>query len=313
VESKTAETGPDGVAEFAGLEPGRRYVWVTRTGGSRAHYAQVSGGRITEARIPLPAGSARLEVTVRDATKGPLQKVSLVLSREGEFRDSFHATTDEEGRGLFSELPAGDYSLRASGGAVGYSRHPSKSVSVPEGGRLSEEIVVGVVGLHGTVRDRSTGNPVPGVRVTIQDGAPYRSVSSDADGVYRFLDLPACTVSGVASKKGYGILFWKKVEVPEDGRKYDIDLDPAARLAIRITDPKGRPFVGRLYIGVHSKVPDVGTRVGTSVTADDTGLARYDEIVPGDYELTFRADGVGSAKVETKIATGDNSVDVRLE
>ena len=41
--------------------------------------------------------------------------------------------------------------------------------------------------------------------------------------------------------------------------------------------------------------------------------AVFKRAVPGHYEISLRMEGIGSARVEVKIAAGENIVDVRLE
>ena len=103
------------------------------------------------------------------------------------------------------------------------------------------------------------------------------------------------------------------MKVEEGGSTFDIELTPAARLHVTVYDPDGAPFTGRLYFGITPTVKGEGTRVGTSLTADEDGRAVYSQIVPGEYVLRFKADGIGETKVPVKIPPGGATVDVRLQ
>ncbi|MHC4933575.1 MAG: carboxypeptidase-like regulatory domain-containing protein, partial [Planctomycetota bacterium] len=102
-----------------------------------------------------------------------------------------------------------------------------------------------------------------------------------------------------------------KVEKGEE-RTLDLQLHPAATVHLFVVDPKGRPVAGRLFFGIHAK-NEGGTRVGTSVKADDEGRATYRQIVPGPYSLRVLLREIGEAKVEVEILPGENRVEVRLE
>jgi hypothetical protein len=80
-----------------------------------------------------------------------------------------------------------------------------------------------------------------------------------------------------------------------------------------VTGPDGRPYQGRLYISFRPAVKGEGTRVGTSVTTDESGRAVYRQALPGAYEILFRAKGVGSAMYQgAKLSEGMNELRVEL-
>jgi hypothetical protein len=68
-----------------------------------------------------------------------------------------------------------------------------------------------------------------------------------------------------------------------------------------------------LFVGIHPLREGEGTRLGTSVTADEEGHATYRQIVPGSYELQIKMQERGECTVEVEIKPGENTVEVRLK
>jgi hypothetical protein len=75
--------------------------------------------------------------------------------------------------------------------------------------------------LHGYVTDALTKKPLPGVTVsaTFPGTNNYKEVMTDADGYFRFLELPAAQVTVQFEKKGYqpckrpGVTIKEKISV----------------------------------------------------------------------------------------------------
>ena len=309
----SARTDAEGRATFADLEPGKVSVSAFAKGGRTRGYSTVLvGGRATEAGIRFPKGCL-VEGEVTHAEKGPLAKVHVMVNRrEGGLSVVFSATTDEAGRYRIENVPPGRYSMSVSGSSLGYRPRSSIDLEVPEKGPVRKDIVVGVPSLRGTITDAVSRMPVRGVSVQIQQGAPYQRVSTDSRGEYRFMDLRPGTLQLCVTRKGYAIVFPRGVKVEEGGSRFDLALAPAAVLNITVYDPEGQPFTGRLFFGISSKVKGEGTNVGTSISTDDGGRATYDQILPGEYRLRFKAEGVGEVKVEVKVTTGGTPVEAHL-
>jgi len=308
-QKEDAVTDAAGTAVVRKLEDAKHYVNVNIGTGVRSMTVPVVAGRVTEVRFEVAPG---VEVTgvVRDHEKGPLAKVSVTLvGTKNQVRATLGARTDEEGRYRIRNVPPGAYTISASGGAIGYSRRPQARLTVKVPGPVTKDIVVGLPGLSGVVRDKDTGRPIAGVSVQIQRGV-FRNVSTDVAGKFTFLDLPKGSYQLVVSKKGYGLIFLK--DVKGDG-PLTIELQRAATIRLTVTRPNGEPYVGRLYLGISPVEKGKGTSVGTSVTADEDGRAVYDKLVPGKYRLDLRADGVGAAKVTVAVRVGETSIDVSLK
>ncbi len=179
----------------------------------------------------------------------------------------------------------------------------------PAPGRQKKE-EKGAPALRGVVLDAMTRRPIANVRVT----AGRIKGQSDAEGRYVLRNLPKGKYRLQVSRDGYGFTVLRDVEVYGDRvRMLDIELEPAAKLRLTVTDSAGRPVTGRIFLSIRPLERGRGTRVGTSVTADGEGLASYRQIVPGRYTLYFKADERGQATEEVEILPGENRVDVTLE
>ncbi|MHC4547376.1 MAG: carboxypeptidase regulatory-like domain-containing protein [Planctomycetota bacterium] len=307
------EIGPAGRIEIPALEPGGRAVWVSLKSLRRMVRLEIVAGRVTEVEVAIAHGAV-VEGSVRHVEKGPLGKITLKLERKNETsHDFFRATTDAEGRYRLENVPPGTYPVSLTGGAVGYHPAPRGELVVTGPGTLTRDFVVGAVRLRGVVRDEVTGLPLPGVSVQLQKPL-YRSVTTDAQGAYVFLDLPPGDFPVALTRDGYGMRFARTGPVPAKGeRKADFALRPAATLVLHLTDPDGQPIPGRHYLGIRPLQPPDGTSVGTSVRADEHGIARYAQILPGSYELTLRPEGFERKQVRVEVAVGENDLRVRCE
>jgi hypothetical protein len=183
-------------------------------------------------------------------------------------------------------------------------------LQVPRTGALRRDVVVGVVSLHGTVRDSASGLPIRGVSVRLQCGSSAQT-TTDHDGVFSFEDLYPANLEVVFARNGYGIRV-KPVSVRDgEATEFNINLDPAAALIFTVRDPRGLPYTGQLFLGIRAE--GKGTNIGMGIPVDAEGHSEFRMIVPGEYELTFTVAGVGKSTVRTRVSPGDNSLEVRLE
>jgi hypothetical protein len=312
-ERHEATSGPDGVAMVAGLEPGRWFVSVRFADSTRMVDVQILGGRVTEVALPAPTGRAAVVGLVRDASRGPLPGVRVTLtSGDSLYRDFFSATTDGTGRYRIAGVPPGTYAVGVSGGAI--LRGPLAEVVVPTAGAIEHDILIGFPSLEGIVLDAATGRPVAGARVGAQRSGTFRNAAgatTQTDGTFRLFDLGPGTYRLSVAKDGYGREYLK-VAVPFEAGRLVVKLEPAATLRIRVLRPDGKPCVGLIILAINPKDGKPKGR-GTAVTADKDGRAAFRQILPGQYEITFIANRIGSARREIAIEPGENSLDVQLE
>ena len=86
----------------------------------------------------------------------------------------------------------------------------------------------------------------------------------------------------------------------------------SATRILDIVGRDGRPFSGRVSLGIKPEEGTQGTNVGTGVTADAEGRAVYRQIVPGRYRLRIVHES-GKAEVQAVVSPGENRVSAKLE
>jgi protocatechuate 3,4-dioxygenase beta subunit len=318
--SRAATTAVDGTAEFPGLTPGEWHLQSSFPEGITSWNVSVHAGLRTEIVLVHPARGVRVEGTVRDVSSRPVEGVTVTLSTmEGGVYAILKAKTDADGAYRFEGVRPGGWGVSLSGNQAesGFSR--SDRLFVPAGDAFRKDFVVGSL-LRGRVLDRTTRAPVAGVQIQGQQRGRYLdTVTTDAEGAFRFDGLRPGTFELLLTRGGYGFTMVRDVEVPERGIDVELEMSPAARLRMHITDAEGRPVAGSISFGVSPKSADQGTGLGpgtglgTGIQADADGNASYDQILPGSYVLSFEAKGIGKAQVDVNLAPGENSLEVRLE
>jgi hypothetical protein len=302
----------DGMAEVQDLEPGRRALWIQLADLRRMTIVEVKGGSLTEVVFALPAG-ATLTGVVRHAEKGPLPRIQIQLKRhDGPWRDGFFTATDENGRYRIEGILPGTYPVSLTGDAIGYHPRPRAEVTILGGETITRDFVLGRAPLEGVVRETGSGRALSGVRITLQDPL-YVTATSDAEGSYRFLDVPAGEYTLAVSKDGYGFRFVKTGPVDPDATLVlDIELEPAAVLHAEIRDTAGNPVLGEVVISIRPAGDGGGTSLSTNLPTDDRGVLHYRRIVPGTYRLGVQADGYEALEQEAVVTAGETTLRFEL-
>jgi len=274
--------------------------------------------------VDLRAASV-LVVTVTDENGRPfVGEVLLSINGGGGSNLSTNLFTDAGGMLRYAKIAAGEYDISIwakAGPPTGRSKHVTVqagenpiafTVTVPPRAAASNSGDV----LRGSVCDAATGKPIAGVAVHLQRPT-NKSGATDASGVFEIADAGVGPVDVYFSVDGYGIK-WVRGLTLVAGTPLVVNekLTPAATLHLRVKDAQGRPVVGNLYLGIGAKDPKAVeslTRMGTSVTADDAGVATYRQIVPGIYTLRVKCGDGDMTQVEADVRTGENTVDVTLK
>ena len=222
-------------------------------------------------------------VVANDAARTPLRRALVTLSRVG-LEDIRPAATDDEGRFLFTALPAGTYSLGATkGGFIGMSAGaikpgmPGRQIVL----RDAETAVIAPIALTrgaviaGRVVD-AAGRPVGGAQVTasrfvtINGERRARSTSgswsatTNDHGDYRIFGLfPGEYV--VAAWQG-GIIWQSDVTAQE----IEAAQRPAAAAAVQAPVPVARPFA--LAPTLHPSTVDETTAAAIQLASGDERL-----------------------------------------
>jgi protocatechuate 3,4-dioxygenase beta subunit len=279
--------------------------------------------------VDLRAASV-LVVTVTDENGRPfVGEVLLSINGAGGSSLSTNLFTDAGGMSRYAKIAAGDYDISIwakTSDPVGQSKNAQpKHVTVQAGENPIAFTVTRPAGaaasnsgdvLRGSVCDAATGKPIAGVAVHLQRPT-NKSGATDASGAFEIADAGVGPVEVYFSVDGYGIK-WARGLTLVAGTPLVVNekLTPAATLRLRVKDAQGRPVVGNLFLGIGAKDPKAAeglTRVGTSVTADDAGVATYRQIVPGSYTLRVKCGDGDMTQVEADVRAGENTVDVTLK
>ena len=208
---------------------------------------------------PIPA--AALHGTVTDIATGAGVGSALVTFTSSDGSVTLKATADPNGNYSIANVPPGTYNGTATGPLNGGTPpHPTyiggtaSNVVVPSGANVTVNFTVTAVpSLSGTVTDHQTGKPVPGAVVTLTDpsGKVLTPVTTGADGVYRFTDLPlsqsaATAYTLTATATGYFDSPPQTVTVgPSDALVVPIALDEKGTVIGLVTDSStGQPLAG---------------------------------------------------------------------
>lgn len=113
--------------------------------------------------------------------------------------------------------------------------------------------VAGTYGiLEGNVRERSTGESLPGVNISV--ASLQRGTTTDVRGRFQLQQIPSGTYEVRFSLVGYTVLLLRNVEIHPDLRtRLTVDLDPAdvtldEIIVVRETPPIERDITGTTYL-----------------------------------------------------------------
>jgi hypothetical protein len=320
-------TDADGVYRFSDVTGTTARLFVSRDGWESrfVNTGPFSPDAPLAFDVDLRAASV-LVVTITDENGRPfVGEVMLSINGGGGSNLTTNLFTDAGGMLRYAKIAAGDYDISVwakAGAPTGQAKHVTVqagenpiafTVTSPPRAATSNGGNV----LRGSVCDAATGQPIAGVAVRLQRPT-NKSGATDASGTFEIADAGAGPVEVYFSVDGYRIK-WVRGLTLVAGTPLVVDekLTPAATLHLRVKDGQGRPVVGNLILGIGAKDPKAGeglTRVGTSVTADDAGVATYRQIVPGSYKLRVKSDdGDTTTEIEAEVRTGENTVDVTLK
>ena len=225
--------------------------------------------------------------------------------------------TESDGDGFF-EVPLGDGGdLRLDVQASGYA--PAQRTVVLKEDEAPRLLIVQLsrgFTLRGTVWE-SDGRPAVGVMVTVADageGPRFRfgnlgtaPLSATTDGNGQF------AIVGVTSGK-------KTVEArsPEGGRdrvtvelagdaEVELRLAPPSLLEVRVVGPQGEALAGVKVEGVQ-----IGGEQLPPKFTDAAGLARYEEVVPGSYQVVASMEGYAQEYTDVTVGERPATVTLRL-
>jgi hypothetical protein len=223
-----------------------------------------------------------LEITVLDSSSGYVLPGALVTIDSRVYR------TNDDGVVRIERLDSG------SGVTVSANGYSTTSTTIVDDPSAAQQIAVRPSTLIGTLTDRESGNPIAEASLTLVDarGAELATTKSDAEGGYRFVDVPGNATLRITAGS-YG-----SVEAPVGNtasRDFVFELRQAQGLVV---DPEGKPIQGAVV-----RSGDV-----TGVTGGDGTFTL--EGVGNGAELTISASGFGSVQA---VVNGGRVADVRLD
>jgi len=159
------------------------------------------------------------------------------------------ARTNEEGRFKFEWIPQGDYYL-----SLGSSIYSPTSAAKARSGDTDVELVEGkfpddMLNFAGIVRDRNTGEPLPGVGVTIwkangSGASGIRNITTNAEGRYSASGFMAGEYYVSASGQGYASSQTENVELTEGTSEAELLVFPERKAIIRVVNSAGERLEG---------------------------------------------------------------------
>ncbi|HXH41816.1 MAG TPA: carboxypeptidase-like regulatory domain-containing protein [Thermoanaerobaculia bacterium] len=188
-------------------------------------------------------------------------------------------TTDEHGAFVFTNLPAGDYDLRAT--LPGYrTANAAVSVAAEEEKQLSAiELAPGDM-IHGRVRDAESGMPVPNALVRIIDPPGAGDATSDDTGAFTLTADATTSMALEASAPGFATVRQIRNGSSSADDEIIVDLPRPGRLEVAVWDEDA----DQACIGCTVHVRLKGAM--QSARTDATGLAVFDGAAPGEYQVT---------------------------
>lgn len=256
--------------------------------------------------------------TVTDlSTREPLSRVRVSVRKRLGYTIETHSNRD--GHYFVTEVPIGIYTVGTS--LKGYAREYRKDVLVAENGTTAVDVVLRPIGylrgaVCGRVADDSTGQPLPGAGVRIDD---VGQTHTDKFGNYRFLDVPPGTHTVRASARDYLKSEAVNVRVMvHDTTTIDFNLRRADTLCVTYGERTGK-IAGRVvdastgkplpFVNVY--VPDL--KIGA--VSDTSGYYYVLNVPPGNHSVLARLMGYEEFKatdVRVK-AEQTTTVNVRLQ
>ncbi len=228
----------------------------------------------------------------------PLANVTLsIVSSDQSQADT--AVTFDDGTFAFPAMPAGTYTVSASG----YLVTTPLQVVVPASGSSSGVNVTVSTGatIAGTVDHSGTNAPLGSVTVSaISDQDVSFTATTADDGTYEFAGLPAGTYTVTASGSSFDSQTQSGITLANNQSESGIDftLDDAATLDGTVTGPGGAVVAQATIVLVDSNGADF------SATTDATGAYSIGNLHPGSYSVTVTASGFATGQSNVTLSEG---------
>lgn len=150
--------------------------------------------------------------------------------------------------------------------------------------------------LSGTVSDAVTGEKIPGVIVTLEEGA---SVATGTEGQFLFPDLEPGVYDVTFTAGGY------------EGGAITVELEPGktctANVMLEPSEVAGCSLQGVVSDALtEDSIPGANVTLGETVTVTDSGgHYSFENVVPGEYSLVFTAEGYNDGSLPVTLESGE--------
>jgi len=333
----------EGKFSFMGLDEGQVSLRATHP-----QYAPQSVGPVSissegtqKVDIPLNQGG-RIEGHVYDANGNPRPGVQLnIVSVNGD--ENISTTADNEGFYSQDNVPPGHYVVTYPFMDIITGTHNGSMQGTGEvqNGQTTVIDIGGGAGVTVTGIVQSGGQPVPGVQVLfirgseanfILPGGTLAETTTNPDGTYRATGVPGgpakiliVRMNDLLTGGAPLLLHRQEVELPESGEiQIDIQLQ-LVTLGGTVRDAESnepiadamlmmfRDFSGGERTPFELRVGgEGGIGTGQATTGPD-GRYLFEEVAPGDYVITCRAENYGQQGVEVSVgAQPIGDVDVQM-
>ena len=290
--SQTTQTNSGGYFLLSGVPSGNYTVLAALSGYSSASVVGTVQPQqtsiVTSIILSQANGAAVVRGSVFDSsTQLPIAGAGVALSTGAA---SYSVTTASDGSFEFDNLSPGAYSVTFQ--ANGYS-NVTGSLSAPAGVVTAVRQGLATLGtfqdsspgtLSGQVVDASSGQPLPGVTLSLNSAA---TATSAADGTFTFAAVQRGNVQILASAAGYVARTYSFVFAPGDsGNLGSLPLYPATGTAAATT----LTVVGTVVDGIDGH-PLAGASIsvaqpGQTLTADATGAFTLTGLTSLSFNLT---------------------------
>lgn len=268
--------------------------------------AEVRAGHETEVVVELPVRFVA-KVLVVDEDRAPVPGARIVgrtFADVGDLVERELGRTDRDGRFAMGFLDSGA-PLRALADGFAASRPIDLHPREPEATLV---LTRGAATLTGTVLD-ANGRALPGLTVALQ---PWRAneagqrplaVVTDERGVYRSAHVPPGEVRAFALRREQDVVATAVADATcSRGTETRLDLrfGLGARLTVAVTDANGEPARALPLAAVFWPQRELWSHLAiyTHATTDDSGLAVFEDLLPGTHEVQLHGKATKSQKVE---------------
>ena len=279
-----------------------------------------SGHIGTQATVPLTAGSTQthdftldptgtLTATIQSGPSAPEANVLVDLvgpSSTTQGVPTQTLQTNSLGQVSASGLVDGTYDLQVPGSDVHQAFTISNSNLTP-----AEVLTVPLATVEGDVVD-SSGNPLPGVPVSLIDGtATVTSTTTAVDGSYSFETTGLSSADVVASSLSSGILMAHGISIQAGATTTVPKLQAGtASLDVSVTDTAGVVSGGLVTLAEGSAADSPASLLANAT--DTAGVATFANLTPGSYQIAV-SDGNDAVTTEAfTVASGSNSAPIDM-